>query len=264
MGGELEVESTLGQGSRFFFTLPLVLLPDGRGRPIPDDEVAGRRSMRGWRRARTSSALVADDSTVNRRILAGLLESAGFHVITATGGREAIDADAEHHPDIVFMDLRMPDLDGFEATRQLAASPATAAIPVVAVTASAFGDTRTAAREAGCVDYLPKPVRAETLFAILQTQLGVQFVTRRAAGCARRLGPDSSDRRNRRSPPASVTQSTLGDIADLERLAQQLMAGDTGDAALGAAHRPARGRLRFRRPARRWPSRWHATADGAP
>jgi CheY-like chemotaxis protein len=73
------------------------------------------------------------------------------------------------------MDLRMSDLDGLEATRRLRADPATAAIPVVAVTANALGDTRQAAFDAGCVGYLPKPIRAEAVFAALQSHLAVQF-----------------------------------------------------------------------------------------
>ena len=158
---------------------------------------------------------MVDDSTVSRRILASLLESAGLQVITATGGLEGIDLARDHRPDVIFMDVRMADLDGFSATRRLAADEATKNIPVIAVTASAFGNTKEAAREAGCVEYLPKPVRAEALFAALKTHLGVQFVTEkerrtgrdrrggvlaasRGAGAAPQGG--GGDRRDLRSP----------------------------------------------------------------
>ena len=85
----------------------------------------------------------------------------------------------------------MPDLDGLEATRRLRQDPHTAHIPVIAVTASAFGDTRQAARDAGCTDYLPKPVRAEVLYAMLHDRLGLRFVSEdeapaMTAGAARR------------------------------------------------------------------------------
>src|SRR5690606_26325754 len=122
------------------------------------------------------TALVVDDSTVSRRILASLLGSAGVRVVTAAGGVEALELAPRHTPDVIFMDLRMADIDGLNATRRLKQDPATAAIPVIAVTASAFGDAREAARDAGCVDYLPKPVRAEELFAALQTHLGATFM----------------------------------------------------------------------------------------
>ncbi len=231
MGGDLKVASTLGQGSRFFFTLPLVLLPDGSRAAVAQDELSAPPLYARLAEGQDVLALVADDNTANRRILAGLLESAGVHVISATGGLEAVTLTAEHRPDIVFMDLRMPDLDGLAATRQLAASPATAGIPVVAVTASAFGDTRTAARDAGCVDYLPKPVRAETLFAILQTQLGVQFVTGQPPEALDDSGPIQVPRHLMVATRIREA-AALGDITDLDQLAQQLMAGDAGEGAL--------------------------------
>ena len=108
------------------------------------------------------------------------------------------------------MDLKMSDLDGLEATRRLQADPATAAIPVIAVTASAFGDRRQAARDAGCVDYLAKPVRAEMLFAALQASLASDssadptWMSRPARsigwrpGGGRTLRPASSGGRHRR------------------------------------------------------------------
>ena len=173
MGGELRVESQLGVGSRFYFTLPLVAAADRAERDA--DPAAPPLNAR-LAPGQDVLALVVDDSTVNRRILAKLLESAGVRVITAAGGLEAIELAAKHRPNVVFMDLRMADLDGFEATRRLQADPRTAHIPVIAVTASAFGDTRKAALDAGCVDYLPKPVRAEALFAALHKHLGLRFV----------------------------------------------------------------------------------------
>jgi PAS domain S-box-containing protein len=158
MGDELKVTSVLGQGSRFFFALPLVRETAGS-----ETDVNGQTGdLHPWdsRLADGSevTALVADDSAVNRRILAALLESAGVRVITVAGGHEAVQFARIRRPDIMFMDLLMSDLDGLEATRQLHADPATARIPVVAVTASALEQTRQAAFDAGCIEYLPKPL----------------------------------------------------------------------------------------------------------
>src|SRR5688572_16843599 len=129
MGGALKVESAVGEGSRFWFTLPFA-----RGRRTARSDDLERTAAMPPLEARLAAgerltALVVDDSTANRHILAGLLESAGVHVITAAGGLEAIELARMHHPQIIFMDLKMNDLDGLEATRRLARDPATAAIP---------------------------------------------------------------------------------------------------------------------------------------
>jgi signal transduction histidine kinase/CheY-like chemotaxis protein len=232
MGGVLKVESVLGSGSRFWFSLPLAEAHEAarpRRREIEpslpplDARLAPGESL---------TALVVDDSAANRRILAGLLESAGARVITAAGGLEAIELARSHRPGIVFMDLKMSDLDGFEATRRLAADPATAAIPVIAVTASAFGDSRQAARDAGCVDYLSKPIRAQVLFAMLQTHLGMRLVS----GAEERTSGDQGvDALDRRAEIAARLRDAvaIGDVSDIQELAQDLMAGDVASAAVG-------------------------------
>jgi DNA-binding LytR/AlgR family response regulator len=133
---------------------------------------------------------------------------------------------------VIFMDLKMGDLDGFEATRMLLADETTAGIPVIAVTASALCDTRTAAREAGCVDYLPKPVRAEALFASLQRHLGVRFVS--GADLSPDGEPAVADAPRRFGIAARLRAAVeVGDITDLEALAHELMSGNAGEGALG-------------------------------
>jgi PAS domain S-box-containing protein len=228
MGGELKVESVLGEGSRFWFTLPLVQGREpARGQPDQELPPIDARLAPGER----LTALVVDDSTANRRILARLLESAGVRVITAAGGLEAIQLARTHQPQVVFMDLKMDDLHGLETTRRLARDPVTAAIPVIAVTASAFGHTRETAREAGCVDYLSKPVRAQLLFAMLQTHLGVRFVSERErhAGESRLTGVEGRTELAARLRNAIA----LGDVSDMQELAQALMKGTLAEAAVG-------------------------------
>jgi PAS domain S-box-containing protein len=142
MGGHLGVESTVGVGSVFFFDIPLVQadatgrVETGNDEPAPGSRLAADSPL---------TALVVDDSSVNRRILASLLESAGAQVITASGGAEAAELAARYQPRVVLMDLRMEGMDGLAATRRIKAQPETAAIPVIMVTASAFGDSRDAA-----------------------------------------------------------------------------------------------------------------------
>jgi len=231
MGGDLRVQSRKGQGSRFFFALPLVAADASENGASEADLAAPPLDAR-LAEGEDVSALVVDDSTVNRRILASLLESAGVRVITAAGGLEAIALARKHSPNVIFMDLKMADLDGLEATRRLAADRATAAIPVIAVTASAFGDTRQAARAAGCVDYLPKPVRAEALFAALRTHLGVRFVSEPEPEPVSEH-PETDVPGGARIAARLRAAVELGSISDLESLAQELSAGDRAEAGVG-------------------------------
>jgi PAS domain S-box-containing protein len=230
MGGNLQVDSVVGSGSRFFFTLPLVVSHETCAE-CEDDHV----SVEPPRDAvlapgQTLTALVADDSTLNRRILGDLLESAGARVIHATGGEEAIALAASHRPDVIFMDLRMPGLDGLEATRRLKADAATLDIPVIAVTASALGDAPQAARDAGCIDYLAKPIRAEALFAALQRHLGLEFVVPEQNAAA--AEPDLPAGRRGTIASRMKSAATVGDVTAIEALVAELAAVDE-EAALG-------------------------------
>ena len=229
MGGALKVESVLGTGSRFSFTLPLVearvaAITQATDPALPplDARLAPGQAL---------TALVVDDSTANRRILASLLESAGAQVITATGGLEAIELARTHRPEIVFMDLKMPDLDGLEATRRLVQDPVTSAIPVIAVTASALGDARATARAAGCVDYLSKPIRAQELFGMLRQHLGVRFIGGADLPASDTPGLDGA----RRVDVAAQLRAAaaVGDVTEIHALAGSLMRGSPAESALG-------------------------------
>ena len=232
MGGELHVESAPGEGSRFFFALPLIPALENAGSGSGEMDSAGLPLDARLAPGEDLTALVVDDSTANRRILASLLESAGVRVITAAGGLEAIELARAHRPEVIFMDLKMSDLDGLEATRRLRKDPATTRIPVIAVTASTFGDIRQTARDAGCVDYLSKPVRAESLFAMLQTHLGVRFVAEGDHGAASDLGLASADRR---AAVAARLRNAIavGDVSDIQDLAQELIGGGGAEVSIG-------------------------------
>jgi two-component system cell cycle response regulator DivK len=105
----------------------------------------------------TPLILVADDDMDNRDILAAALTAAGFRTVLAHDGAQALAAARLRRPDLILMDMSMPVLDGYAATRQLKAEPALAAIPVLALTAFALAGDEAKARAAGCDGYLTKP-----------------------------------------------------------------------------------------------------------
>jgi two-component system cell cycle response regulator DivK len=116
--------------------------------------------------------LVVEDDTDNRRIVAKVLSVEGYRVIEATDGVEALSQARREHPDLILMDLALPNIDGWEATRQLKGDPQTRSIPVVALTAVAMRGDEEQARAAGCDDYLPKPARPVAIRAMVKKYTG--------------------------------------------------------------------------------------------
>jgi two-component system cell cycle response regulator DivK len=102
--------------------------------------------------------LLVEDNEMNRDMLTRRLERRGFQVVSAVDGRAGVAMGAQESPDLILMDMSLPDLDGWEATRLLKASSQTRAIPIIALTAHAMSGDRERAMEAGCDDYDTKPV----------------------------------------------------------------------------------------------------------
>jgi CheY-like chemotaxis protein len=120
--------------------------------------------------------LVADDAPDNRALLRALLEPVGFEVKEAENGVEVQEAFEKWSPQAVLMDMRMPIMDGYEATRRIKATEAGRATPIIAVTASAFEDSRKPLMATGVDGYLIKPFRPEALFEELGKSLGLRYV----------------------------------------------------------------------------------------
>jgi two-component system, cell cycle response regulator DivK len=116
--------------------------------------------------------LVVEDDPDNRRIVAKTLSVEGYDVIEATDGVQALTLARAEHPDLVLMDLALPNLDGWEATRRLKSDPETRRIPVVALTAVAMRGDEEQARAAGCDDYLSKPARPVAIREIVKKYTG--------------------------------------------------------------------------------------------
>ncbi|HET9144483.1 MAG TPA: response regulator [Sphingomicrobium sp.] len=109
--------------------------------------------------------LVVEDHEDNRQILRDLLGSAGFEIIEAENGEEAVALAETSRPDVILMDIQLPVLDGYEATRRIKANPSLRSIPVIVVTSYALSGDEEKARLAGCDDYVSKPFSPRDLLA---------------------------------------------------------------------------------------------------
>jgi CheY-like chemotaxis protein len=119
--------------------------------------------------------LVEDDST-NRDIISRYLTLLGYRIVIALDGMQAVTLARTERPDLILMDMRLPVLDGWEATRRIKAAPATSAIPIVALTAYAMEDERRRCLAAGCDDYETKPLEFPRLVAKIRAILGATTV----------------------------------------------------------------------------------------
>lgn len=115
--------------------------------------------------------LIADDNEQNRDMLSRRLQRRGFDVMIAPDGRAAVEMARAERPDLILMDMNMPELDGWEATRQIKSQPDGAGVPVIGLTAHALEGDRERALEAGCADYHTKPVDFTRLMSQIEALL---------------------------------------------------------------------------------------------
>lgn len=118
--------------------------------------------------------LVVEDQEDNRAILRDLLSSAGYELVEAVNGEQAVAMASAEPPDLILMDIQLPLMDGYEATRRIKADPALQAIPVIAVTSYALSGDESAARDAGCDDYVAKPFSPRQLLAKVREYLPIE------------------------------------------------------------------------------------------
>ena len=116
--------------------------------------------------------LLVEDNEMNRDMLSRRLERKGYEVAMATDGRQGVEMAQAGTYDLILMDMSLPEIDGWEATRQIRAAPATKAVPIIALTAHAMAGDREKAIQAGADDYDTKPIELERLLGKIQALLG--------------------------------------------------------------------------------------------
>jgi PAS domain S-box-containing protein len=172
MGGTLGVVSVPGKGSCFRFDVLVEPSEDlaEREKPVLRRVIGLEPGSGPWR------ILVVDDIATNRALLVELLRPLGFQVREAGDGAEALEAFTRWSPHAILMDMRMPVMDGYEATRRIRASESGVRTPIIAVTASAFDDLRDQVMAVGVDRYLRKPFRSDELLEALEECLGLRYV----------------------------------------------------------------------------------------
>ena len=171
MQSQLEVKSAPGHGSTFWFDIEFLEAKSW----IPVENFTRASHIVGYH-GETKQILVVDDRWENRSVIRNLLEPVGFEITEAENGAIALENIAESCPHLILADLVMPVLDGFEMTRQLRKHQEWTELVVIASSASVFDMDKQASHKAGCNDFLPKPIDAESLFKKLQKYLDLEWI----------------------------------------------------------------------------------------
>ena len=241
MGGDIIVNSVVGQGTIFKCSIQAGLM-DGQRllSQLPDRRIVGLLPNQP-----TYRILVVEDKWANRQLLVKMLEPLGFEVREAENGQDAIAVWQQWQPHLIWMDMRMPIVDGYEATRQIKArekgkdqncpsstvnaSPSIDNQPtiVIALTASAFEEDRAAVLFAGCDDFVRKPFREEAIFETMAKHLGVRYLYAEKTD----KQETRKDKKDNNLPPSSqalqtcqIVMATMPSkwVAELHQAAQQV------------------------------------------
>jgi signal transduction histidine kinase/DNA-binding response OmpR family regulator len=171
MGGDITVTSELGKGTTFNFSIQPQL-----GNEIIGETFDKRQVIALAPNQPDYKILVVDDKPINRQLLVKLLAPLGFEVREASNGQEAIVMWEAWQPHLIWMDMRMPVMDGYEATKYIKSTTQGNATAIIALTASVLEQERAIILSAGCDDFMRKPFKEQTIFAALTKHLGVKYV----------------------------------------------------------------------------------------
>lgn len=171
MGGDITVNSTLGQGTVFTFVIQAeaVEMADMPLQPSAQRVIGLAPDQPSYR------ILVVDDDAVNRQLLGALLSPLGFEVQEAENGQEAIARWQRWQPQLIWMDIQMPVMNGYQAAQYIKAQPQGQQTIIIALSASAFEEERATILAAGCDDFISKPIREEVILSKIAQYLGVRY-----------------------------------------------------------------------------------------
>jgi len=223
MGGEIKVNSEFGFGSNFWFEIALPIIDVKAEARQKTQQVIGYRGKR-------RTLLIVDDNQQNREILLNLLKLLDFNVVEASNGQEGIALAQEIQPDMIFMDLVMPVMTGFEAAQILRQSSEFNNTPIIANSASVFEADQEKSRIAGCNAFLPKPIEEDKLSNLLVEHLKLQWIYKD-------IGLESDEESQKAksapmvAPPAEELEALykLARMGNMRRIKEQALQLDSKD-----------------------------------
>jgi CheY-like chemotaxis protein/uncharacterized protein YdhG (YjbR/CyaY superfamily) len=188
MGGDIFVTSEVGQGTTFEFEIQAQ-----RGKELIHNPIAKQRIVALASNQPTYKILVVDDSPINSQLLFKLLSPIGFEVQSASNGQEAIAIWDKWEPHLIWMDMRMPVMDGYEATKYIKSTTKGNATAVIALTASVLEEEKAIVLSVGCDDFIRKPFQEQVIFDTLTKHLGVQYLSEDNYACEEYVYEEKKD-----------------------------------------------------------------------
>ena len=228
MGGQLSLESVPGKGARFYFSIPL---------PVKEGKVVRKRlKYKDILRIKDSfkvKAMVVDDVKENRDVLSWFLRDIGVVVTTAEDGRQAVDQIVEDEPDLVFMDIRMPVMDGIESFHEIKKQYPNKDIKIICITASTLYHEQKEYLDMGFDAFIPKPFNPDDILGFIEKFLNVEFDYKEnkkiASSQEEQVDIDWSKVKISEEIKTQILESAdLYSITRLEEACEQLEATDNG------------------------------------
>ena len=187
MGGDITIHSQVERGTLLKFQIKVTLV-DAHSVEIKESTnrvIALEQNQPQYR------LLIVDDKPINRQLLVKLLNPLGFELKEATNGKEAVEIWQEWEPHLIWMDMRMPVMDGYEATQHIKSTIKGQATAIIALTASVLEEERAVVLSAGCDDFMRKPFRDQDIFAALNQHLGVRYISENSDPSQTNVSPSS-------------------------------------------------------------------------
>ncbi|MBD2489051.1 CHASE2 domain-containing protein [Aulosira sp. FACHB-615] len=230
MGSQIQVQSNLGEGSLFWFdiTVPIPVSHDWNTLTVN----ASHHKIIGIR-GRIPQILIVDDDRNHLSILSSLLQKIGCRTLEATDGKQGLQVATELQPDMIVLDLAMPNMDGFELMVQLQENPQTSLIPIIVSSARVFEENQQRSLEAGATAFLPKPLQVDELLNALRSLLNVDWIYAESISQSLPAKNEPSDNNNELILPSQEILQQLyhlammGDIPAIEAMIAELIKQDS-------------------------------------